>query len=471
MPKFTTASKNLLLLSFFVLSSITVGLLIAFDNTRPDYYRALFALPFSFAILSLIFNKVYKDLFQNIAATLLLFLFYYRVVIIPLLMLAGEYYSEMSIGKSDNISLSIFLMVMEMITVFLVLYYFTIRKRRFQEKRYRPRNKSLAFIITTMFLFIIIVWFTIPESHEDFRSIFSMYDEKFTLVLYNNAKMNPLGSFKRIIITLFSLIFNIFRILGPAYIIVLISRKFKNNLFWGLTLSLPLLFLQLFFITNTIAYAFICIAVLLLLLSNLYQREARLIMMGTILSAIIFVLFYFISRFSESASTVHYGSIYNIQKYLSASQTAYFSGLDNVAAMLNLPEDDKWQIFTVDLIRTIPFNNSIFQLSSIITSQNLFNSINFTSGQIPPTIGLGYYYFGLLFSPVFSLLLAYFAIINGLKAKNEKQSLVFVAHIFMAVILVLGIIMYNVFISTSYIITIGLPLLILGRLYTPKYVK
>ena len=90
----------------------------------------------------------------------------------------------------------------------------------------------------------------------------------------------------------------------------------------------------------------------------------------------------------------------NLIETLCATFSAYFTGIDNVAAAFNMSTETRWEHFFDTLQVTIPFNTTIFGKANEII-QTLFNNSNGTIGQIPSTIGDGWYFFGPIFAPFF----------------------------------------------------------------------
>jgi len=442
-----------------IVSSIVSVFVVLCDSRQPNYYDTLFLIPLFFGISSFAFYSIYQNVPRNIGITFIILLCYYRCVILPIFMVFGNYESLLKIQIQNNTNSAVWLMIYEIIVIF-----FSIRMA-LRKRLYIGKIKYSNVLFNQIFLllvgFDVLIWIIVPEVREDYRTLFNMFDDDFTLVLYSN-KLNEVGSIKRILITLFSVTFGITRILFPAYCMVKISQRFQTKPWSGILLSLFFILFQLFFVTSTIAFSLICCLVLFIFLSHLYPIKAKYLMFVGGGGAVLFVGFYFVSRFLGGLSSVGNTSLMG---YLSASQIAYFTGIDNISAIFNLPDKMKWWVFLTDITHCIPFNSTLFDLQDQLGSQEFFNSNNLSMGQIPPTIGLGYYYWGILLAPCFSSFLAYLATRMGMRANMDKRVLVYLSCVCCALFAAMGIVMYNFFISLSWIFSMVLPMYFLSTLY------
>lgn len=128
------------------------------------------------------------------------------------------------------------------------------------------------------------------------------------------------------------------------------------------------------------------------------------------------------------------------------------------------------QYFLYDFLKAIPFGNTLFALRETY-SQIYFNLMNDTTGQIPTTIGSGYYYFGFLLSPIYSVVFARMAYKMGQKANQASNAISKLRYIFLTITFSMGIIMYNIPITLTNLLGVGLPMYIIEKFAYGKHRK
>ena len=449
---------------FCLLSSFASSIIVGFDTSQPEYYGNLFWVPFIFGVVSVFSYNIYRNVLNNVGVLFILLLEFYRAVLLPVFMVYGNYESVLKLAIQENMDAAIILMLYEIVAVFWFMSLALRRKLCRHRIMLKYSIRYFKWILFFLLLFDVAVWALISDVREDYRSMFTMFSEEFTLVMYDNAD-NAIGSLKRILITLFSVSFGVVRILFPAYCMLSIAKKLKNYPKTGIVLSFPFIFVQLFFVTSTIAYALICCLLLLIFLAYLWKRYARCLMLGSVVGVVVFITFYFVGRFWGGYTSIDSNSLGG---FWTSIQIAYFAGIDNIAAFFNVSDQGKWIAFLMDCVHCIPFNSTLFGLSHLDSSQTIYNLSNSSMGQIPPSIGLGFYYFGGLLAPIFSASLAYLGTRMGMRANIEKLPLVYLAYVYCALFAAMGISMYNFFIAMSWIISVFIPLYYMGRLYNDR---
>lgn len=429
--------------------------LIFWDENRPTYYESLAFIPLSFGLLTLFCPKVYDQIPKNIGVTFLVLLLFYRDVVLFIVMFFGQYGSVLKLNIHQTIGTAVFLVIYEMFGIFMTIVYVLNRdeKRPYVRKKWNVQYIGLFNLILIFFVIIdVYAWMAIPGLRDEYRSIFDMNSDTFTHVIYHSAEH---GSFEKILATLFSVTFGITRLLVPVILIHKFSIWFKHHSVIGLMLSGLLIFLQLFFISSTIAFGLICCLLLLIYTSMEFPQERKLIYYSTLVGSVCFIFFYFYSRYEVSPG----GGMYHASTYsqaLSLTQNAYFSGIDNVAASLNNGYEE-YTLMTMikDVVTTIPFNTTIFGNIDEQNSFVLFNMNNGTHGQIPTTVGMGYSYFGPIIAPVFSIILTYICVTCGCKLQRERNTHFSIVYLAAVLYAAMGIVMYNFSISGQYIVGIA----------------
>lgn len=463
--KKVNAKQIIILISIFLLSMISfLGIL--WDADRPDYYGLLPILPIAFIIVNLIFVDLYKSIPSNIGLTVVVLLYFFRMVFLPLFMVLGDYQSLLKVNLATNTDLAVYLMIYELVAVYFVSYITFNKEKHFHISRSNGKRKPLKLklfgeILGVFFIFCVLVWILIPESNQIYKTIFQAGDSDFTSGFYNHRTAD-VGFVKRIILTLFTLVMDIIILFVPAYVLIWIRRKFSTNI--GIILSVPFILSPLLLVSATIAHSILYVFLLLLFLGKLYPRFKNKLYMISLTCASSFVILYFFIRFNTGESRYGNESIF---QYFSSILTAYFTGLDNVAATLNVSEPYKIESLFFNLYGAIPFNNTFFGLEGA-NLQTVFNFVNSSYGQIPSTIGSGYYYFGFIFAPLFSVILVFLSVKYGKKAMNQLNLWKYITYTLFSIIMAMGLVMYNETIVLRWFTNLILPLLILSNFSNDK---
>ena len=95
--------RHLLILSLFVAISLFAALFVFLQKDPPEGYEFLFFLPFSFALVSLLFNKLYRYIPDNLAISLMIFLFFCRMVLSPCALCLGNYTATINLDVKYNL--------------------------------------------------------------------------------------------------------------------------------------------------------------------------------------------------------------------------------------------------------------------------------------------------------------------------------------------------------------------------------
>ena len=123
--------------------SLICFVLLLTDSNQPSYYNLLCTLPLSFIVFSLAFYKIFSFIPNNIGVSLVVFLFFIRNVISPLMMYVGNYTSTISKDIAQNTNDAILLVIYENLVVFFVLHLCVIKKQN-QPINEKPIYKSLS---------------------------------------------------------------------------------------------------------------------------------------------------------------------------------------------------------------------------------------------------------------------------------------------------------------------------------------
>ncbi len=447
--------------------SLVATLIVLMDIERPLYYTWLFALPLVFAILSLVFFELYKILMKNVAVAVILILFFVRMVISPMFMTIGGYSVTITFNIENNTPKAILLVIYEAVAVFITLFVLNLRRQK-HHKKGNQNNKYLAIenkipkikkiytilLICTVFAFLLCL-IVVPQITEMYRTIFEISDESFTDFEDSYLVNMYADSFiKKFAIVTGTYLSRILLIAIPAYFVVALAHnptKLKK------VIAFFSCFIPVFFIPGAIAKSLIYIVCLLFLYNYMFNPGKSIEKMFVILAmGGIAVIVWWMFR-----------SDLGVYETFSRRFSAYFSGVNVVSGAFNMPQKIEYKLryFIYDYTSTMPYGNTIFGISHE-TIQPFFNAYCQSSGQIPTTIGMGYYYFGPIFAPLYSVLFAGIAFVCGdkLNGSYKKNPIKCIRYLLAIFYFSMGIIMYNIEILFTNYFTIILPITIIEKI-------
>lgn len=441
-----------ILLIFF---SFVSALLIFFDSNKPYYYFSLPLLPILFCLLNLIILPFNNKLFLNLGFVFLELLMFFRLSVSPLFMMLGNYTICITLNVADNTSKAIFLIAYETIMIYgvFILFFSKEKHKSFIIKNVGNNNyiyednRSLhipllfKIILLLLSIVLVIIFIYVPGLKNLYRTIFDINKPAFTH-LTSSYIINKYGTsfYKKGAMVIGIHIFKILRLLIPTTLLVSIKNK-KTKI--SLPLSFIIIFSQFLIVDDTIARSFYYAFILFLLLNFLYPQKSRKLIIYSFIFAILSISFYFIIRYK-------FNNYNNLFSYLSLISNNYFSGVNITSGIFNMPRntDLRWHYFIRDYLEAIPFGNTLFGYNYDVI-QLFFNDSNGVYGQIPTTIACGYYYFGVFFAPVYSIILALLTLYGGTKIQSSKHFLDKVIWLYFTLVMSLGIIMYNISITLT----------------------
>lgn len=416
----------------------------------PDQYSFLPALPFFCSFLYLLTDQFIGNKKLDVATLLILALTFVRYCILSALLYYGNFYAETSWNYTQEcFNNAILLMIYE---AFFILFALILANEICLEKPrdvfFIERDSVEKGLIVSALLFIIVVFVVYPDTSNLFNSILQLNQLEFTQG--TRIDKADVGAIKRIAQTLFSVVFLVFRVVFPVYVLRECAKKNKSS-FIFIFLVLFFITLQFVFITATFAESIVCSLTILLCANRINPNVGKkLVRISPIFVACIIVVYFYV-RYLVSLSSP-YKSMYNglgLFECLSVLFNAYFTGPFNVAGSFMPVDDNYWSIFYSTYVGTIPFNTTLLGARGL-NVQSIYNMFNHSYGQIPSTIGNGLYFFNSFFSPIFSFLLTFCSVLFCRMAKMTKSYLRYLGFIYSSIILALGIAMYNEHISLIY---------------------
>lgn len=326
------------------------------------------------------------------------------------------------------------------------------------------KKTYVTLVIMMLAILFLCIHFT-PQLMICYRSITEINDQHFTNMEDADVVRKYGSSFlSKLSLVIGNYIMRIALLIVPASIIVLMHEKERLARNTCKIISFLICFVPLFFIGGAIARSLIYIICLLLLREMLYNPtkiNRRIVVIAGLGFAAI--LLFWTARGTET----------NVDfRELSLKFSSYFSGVNIVSGVFNLPKEFDYRLkyFLFDYITTLPFGNTIFHTGSEMTIQPFFNMYNDSQGQIPPTIGVGYYYFGAVLAPIYSIAFVLISFRTGerIRCKKFDNPFQFARLIYTVFIFSMGIIMYNVEITMINTLCILVPIMIMEKIAYDK---
>lgn len=459
---------QMLILTSMILISFSVSVILLADFDKPVHYNLLFVLPLILASYLLIYAKLIKSFFDNFGITMILGLLFVRLVISPFFTLLGGYNDKITLNVHFNTPISIILVAYETIAIMTAFFLLVKKcpdkknKNNFSNCSFYVNRKYIGVLFILVIIQIAIFLYT-PGLFEGYRSIFGMNDPTFTHLeqTYITQKYGTSFGAKLSLVT-GQYLMKLLRLLLPNVIIILINRKKRNQ--YRKALSYFVLVSHLFLVDGAIARSIIYLLISYLLISYIYPYKRIKKIAKILIISSIGVIFYWLFRSNLVGG--------EINQYFSSVFNSYFSGVNIVSGSLNLPKDfgTRLHYFLYDFLKGIPFGNTLFALKET-DSQIYFNLMNGTTGQIPTTIGSGYYYFGFFLSPIYSIIFAIMAYKMGQKANQTSNLISKLRYLFLTITFSMGVIMYNIPITLTNLFSVGLPMYIIEKFAYGKHKK
>ena len=446
--------------------SLVTTIVILCDLNRPYAYMWLFLMPLIFSLLSIVFYHLYSFIPSNIAITALLALMFVRNVLSPLFMVFGNYAVTINTNLDKNTFYAICLVCYETIAVFFVLFFLGTKTKKNdlldgkklnkypvlkQQKIYR----NLLLVLLGVLLVCLVIT---PEIMLTYRSILDMtnpdfanYEDAYVVAKYGTTFITKLS------LVMGQYLMRIIPVFFPAYAMVILAKKGKSTV--CKLLSLLLCLVPFLFVGGAIARSLIYALCLFFLYTYLYpskKNTLRIMILFGIMGLII--ILWWLMRTMVTGGT----GIVEFIKSLSSRLSAYFSGVNIVSGAFNLPQDPEYilRYFAYDFLGSVPFGTTLFGLDEVRIS-TFFNTYNQSSGQIPTTIGMGYYYFGGFLAPIYSVVFAIIAVNSAKKLNKEINPFIRIRLLLTTFYFSMGIIMYNIEIVITNFFTILLPMYII----------
>lgn len=411
--------NNLSILAVFAmaLSGILSAAVVVADGGRPDCYQMLWLLPATFCLDCILVYPFRKLLFGRISLTMIVGLYWLRMVVSPVCMVLGEYsVIPENTSWQSYLDQAFILESYESLIVFLVLLagakYLDCENRNVLRENAKKIRYSAPFYIVfgCVFVFFFGMILDCPDLiRYQFITILGAPDgwkvelEQRSL---SGSGSGPLG----VLVTLWCNLILIMQILLPAYILTWILNHRKKWSRTRIVFSSFILIGTVFVIaTESRGYSVVtALALLLTLMAYSDEKQLRIEKVALVFLGLATAggLWYKQGVLGSSGTQSGF-------QLLSKIMTAYFSGPQNIAASIQTVEQmggPDPMLILADVRQAVPFLNGVLMRifnSSAVSTNTLFNrtlygAFNLTyTDQIVPAIGQGCICIGYLLAPLF----------------------------------------------------------------------
>ena len=260
------------IISMAFLGISVISTLVSLTAITHSGFKLMFLLPIMFIFLLFIANNRLNEIPSNLGLTLIIGLEFIRLVVIPILFVAGDYPETITYNSSNNNPYGIVLQIYE---VFWIAY--AIQKQPNETRLYQvtsfAQNKAWKKFVTILIIALMItagVCIIAPEILSGYRLITMANDEYFTHLEQSHiVNENANSSFKKLFLVIANYILKPMRLIVPAFLMHMIYRYsiFKS---WTKPISLLLALSPFIFVDGTVARSLYFSIVLLLFYNKLY---------------------------------------------------------------------------------------------------------------------------------------------------------------------------------------------------------
>lgn len=436
-----------ILFLIMVALSFVSSVLLLIDIERPPFFTLLFLQPLVFGIVMLGANRFMHRIMSRVSTAIILVSYFCRMVIIPLFMFFGSYntlLSEYVIGP--YMSEAIILTCIEWVIISFTLMYSSskltnantiydnyrsgIAYEVISDKRVPQRLKILIVLMAIYIVYIIM------QDDSVIRQVFSLMvgtsSDWYVRVGYRSIDDVGGEGVLGVMVTTILYFFWYIQALVPPVLLIRIIKK-KTSVKTKVFLAYLIAGIVFMITTGNKAHSVECALAFLVLAYSIFGDNMRTSLKLTAWGAVVvvFVAIFAKSGLSNSAANIssvfssYFGGVQNLSAAMYAKSTGSGFGVKNILA---------------DFVNQIPlFGNRLRTMLNLgSTTNRLFNAAisQRNIGQIIPSIGQGYSYFGLVFAPIIPFIATLIAIRFDNKAINEtnliKKNVYLIAAIMMA---------------------------------------
>lgn len=444
--------------------------IILMNENCPSYYSLLPLIPFVYGVLNLICGAAWnKETNASIFGVMFNGIMLLRSIIMPLLLMLGDYETVLQVNIESNMPKAIILLSYEMLCEYLLFSYIYRDTRSEHFDAYSvdiSTNYKHGLLVAFLIAGLVGCFVLAPSSISFYRTIFGITDYEYT----GFDSHSVFAQYATSLITKFGLVtFRYFagvcRLVFPALILYKLKKNNVNRIVAFFFTVILIFIFDLLIVDDTIATSIVNALITLIFYNRLFSSPKQI--KRYFVYAALGVASYFALRLSLTASMSHYTNMFT---RISNITQAYFVGTRNIAAGFNLHVDtifDSIKFMIYDFLRGIPYASTIFGLDNTSIS-TLFNSVNNCTGQIVPVISSGNLYFSPFLAPIYPMLFLFISYKNSVKVDVIEKPLSVLGSITICVYTLMGISMYSAEATWAFTITVGLAIKLLSFLFEKK---
>lgn len=423
-------------------------------------YHIISILPLVYGISSIMLS-VCKNL--SFLKIIIMLCYSVKLVIIPLLIsLTGyqSFYSNANPQLIDYIPNAVFLQCSEIVSVTLFLLVFKDKSPGLLKIKQCSFSISLNPRANTLLLFLfaaaIGLLLLYPQFLYNYQPI--SLSEPDQLIAWTRLASTVRDTIPVYVYYLGGWIISIAKLLIPFYLVVCIYNGKQTKAWLKIILSLIIIFISCLFTSSARAATIFSAIIGIILLQKIYPKHSSSIMRILLVGGGLGIFVIFIYESIANSSNVFASLVYKLN--------AYFAGIFNVSAAFLMDNPNWLEYFFGDFFRSIPLIKGFFMsmpMSTLEFNRALAIDTEFNS-QILPAIGQGYFYFGYLGAILIPLLMIKIAFYLFNKMQRTHDSFTFFALGITFIYILLGVYLYDMFLSFSLVLNNALPMLIIMKL-------
>lgn len=415
--------ENLILKYPRIISAFIISFVIMV-TVKGQPYANIFLLPLSYSIIEMIFNRRVRKKASYTGGFLYQFaliIIYIRFVLTPLsIAITGDFYAQyrgMIVQTSNSsIQLAIFLMIFELVSVYITLYFARIYYSKKNDSSISNNTETIKNkVVLLLFLFIVVPIILLIEPGLIFPSDLFIIGEEFTKVELDVAYSGILSILSQMV--------------RPIFFLVLMSelkkKYLKNNkkIYSWLSFLVIALFIGMY--TGTTRWEFVFAGIIgIYLFKSLYIKIPKTLLLSMIILIIMGFFSISIYKFSWAVQS-SVNPIRDITFEMFNMLQDYFSGPRSVANAIDMKNAYTNQIrmttFLNDFFGSIPVISRYIDQSNRLNAY--FNIFHYRPvGHTPlivPMLGVGYTYF-MIFPTIFTIICYWLVIKFDYMLKKSK---------------------------------------------------
>lgn len=433
-----------------------LNFILNFSDIRREYHM-ISVLPLVYGVLSLLLSFSLNLSFLKVVIMLC---YSIKLVFIPLLIsLAGfqMFYGHADMRLNGYIFNAVILQCIEILSVTIFVWFLKDKSIKSLNNSFnvslRPSTNKLLLLLFGVSGGLLILY---PQFIYNYQPILMSDPEQLKVwtILSSTAK----DTIPTYIYYLGGWCIAISKLLVPYYLIVRLYNGKQSKIWLKIILSIIIIMISCFFTSSARAATIFSAIIGILLLQKIYIKQSasimRILLIGGSLG--IFVIFFY--ETISNSSNVAVSLLYKLN--------AYFSGIFNVAGSFLMDDSDKFNYLVGDCFRSIPLVKGFFTglpMSYLEFNRAIGIDAEYNS-QILPAISQGYFYLGYLGTIVIPLMMIKIAFYLFNRMQSTSDSFAFFALGMTFIYILLGVYLYDMFLSFSLIINNAFLMLVIMKL-------